>query len=56
MIKEDIMHIQNGLLFSHKKERNNGIYSNIGGTIYYHTNVEYKKDELMYKKEIDSQT
>ena len=29
MDKEDVVHIHNGILLSHKKERNNGICSNL---------------------------
>ena len=29
--KEDVLHIYNGILLSHKKEWNNAIYSNMGG-------------------------
>ena len=32
MDKEDGVHIYNGILFSHKKEWNNAIYSNTGWT------------------------
>ena len=36
--KEDVVHIYNGLLFSHKKElNNNAIYSNLDGPRDYHT-------------------
>ena len=29
--KEDVVHIHNGILLSHEKERNNSICSNLGG-------------------------
>ena len=31
MDKEDMVHIQNGILLSHKKEQNNAIWSNVDG-------------------------
>ena len=31
MDKEDAVYIYNGILFSHKKEQNNAIYSNMDG-------------------------
>ena len=34
--KEDVVHIQNGILLGHKKEINNGICSNIDGPRNYH--------------------
>ena len=37
MVKEDVVYIQNGILFSHKKEWNNAICSNMGGPRGYHT-------------------
>ena len=37
MDKEDVVHIYNGILLSHKKEWNNAICSNIGGPRDYHT-------------------
>ena len=37
MDKEDMVHIYNGPLLSHKKEENNAICSNIGGPGEYHT-------------------
>ena len=46
MDKEDMIHIYNGMLFSHKKEWNNAISNNIDGTRDYHTkwsNSERKK-------------
>ena len=37
MDKEDVVHIYNGLLLSHKKELNNAIYRNMGGPRDYYT-------------------
>ena len=37
MDKEDVVHIYNGILLSHKKEWNNAICSNIDGPRDYHT-------------------
>ena len=37
MDKEDVVHICNGTLLSHKKERNNAICSNIDGPRDCHT-------------------
>ena len=38
MDKEDVVHIYNGILTSHKKEQNNAICSNMDATRDYHTN------------------
>ena len=37
MDKEDVVHIYNGILLSHKKEQNNAICSNMYATRDYHT-------------------
>ena len=37
MGKEDVVHIYNGILFSHEKELNNAICSNKDGLRDYHT-------------------
>ena len=37
MDKENVVHIHNGLLLSHKKEQNNAICSNMDGARDYHT-------------------
>ena len=37
MDKEDVAHIYNGILLSHKKEWNNAICSNMNGPRDYHT-------------------
>ena len=37
MDKEDVVHIHNGILLSHKKEQNNAIHSNMDGSRDSHT-------------------
>ena len=37
MDKEDVVHIYNGILLSHKKHQNNAICSNMDGPRDYHT-------------------
>ena len=37
MDKEDVVHIHNGILLNHKKEWNNAICNNMGGSRDYHT-------------------
>ena len=37
MDKEDVVHIYNGILLSHKKKRNNAICSNMDGPRDCHT-------------------
>ena len=37
MNKEDVIHICNGMLFSHKKEHNTAICSNMDEPVDYHT-------------------
>ena len=37
MDKEDVLHIDNGILLSHKEEWNNAICSNMDGPRDYHT-------------------
>ena len=37
MDKEDVVHMHNGTLLSHKKERKNAICSNMDGPRDYHT-------------------
>ena len=39
MAKEDVVHIENGVLLSHKKEQNNAICSNMDGPRNYHTKL-----------------
>ena len=44
MDKEDVVHIDNGILLSHKKEWNNAICSNMDGPRDYHT--KWSKSEI----------
>ena len=37
MDKEDVVHIYNGILLSHKKRMNNAVFSNMDGPRDYHT-------------------
>ena len=37
MDKEDVVHVYNGILLSHRKEQNNAIYRNMDATRDYHT-------------------
>ena len=37
MDKEDVMHVHNGILLSHKKEQNNAVCNNMDGTRDHHT-------------------
>ena len=48
MIKEDMVHVYNGLLLSHKKEWNNAMYNNMGGPRDYHTKwgQSYRKTQI----------
>ena len=41
--KEDVVHIYNGILLSHKKEQNNAIHSNMDATRDYH--IKWSKSE-----------
>ena len=43
MDKEDVVYIQNGILFSHKKEQNDAICSNMDGPRDYHP--EWRKSD-----------
>ena len=45
--KEDMVHIYNGILLSHKKEQNNAICNNIDGPRYCHTELS-KSDKDKY--------
>ena len=45
MDKEDVVHIYNGILLSHKKEWNNAIYSNMDGPRDYHTKQSKSEKE-----------
>ena len=51
MDKEDVVHIYNGILLSHKKEWNNAIWSNMDGPRDYHTKwskSERKTNTIQY--------
>ena len=50
MDKEDAVDIYNGILFSHKKEQNNAICSNMGGPRDCHTEwlKSDRKEEISY--------
>ena len=45
MDKEDVVHIYNGILLSHKKEQNNAICSNMDATRDYHTKCSKSESE-----------
>ena len=45
MDKEDVIHIYNGILFSHNKEQNNAICSNMGAIRDYHTKWSWSERE-----------
>ena len=52
MDKEDVIHIYNGILLSHKKEQNNAICSNMYATRDYHTKwskSERERQILLHK-------
>ena len=48
MDKEDVVHIYNGILLSHKKEWNNAICSNVDATRDYHTDWSKTERERPY--------
>ena len=48
MDKEDVVPIYNGILFSHKKERNNATCSNMDGTRDYHLSEVSQKEKDKY--------
>ena len=56
MDKEDIVHIANGILISHKKEQNNAICSNMNAPGDYHKWSKHEKDKyhmiLLYAESI----
>ena len=49
MDKEDVVHIQNGILLSHKKEQNNAICSHIDATRDYHTILSEVSQKNKYR-------
>ena len=42
--KEDVVHVNNGIQLSYKKEWNNAIYTNIEGPRDYHTKSQSDKE------------
>ena len=51
--KEDVVHIYNGILLSHKKEWNNAICSKVDGPRYYHTKWSKLDSERQISYDID---
>ena len=52
MGKEDVVHIYNGILFSHEKELNNAICSNKDGLRDYHTKWSKSERESQISHDI----
>ena len=48
MNKEDVVHIYNGIWFSHKKEQNNATWNNMDGPRDYHTKWSKSEKEIPY--------
>ena len=48
MDREDVAHIYNGILLSHKKEYNNAICSNMEGPGDYHSKSEKDKYHMIW--------
>ena len=48
MDKENVVHIYNGILLSHKKEHNNAIYSNMDGSRDHHTKWNVTEKQILY--------
>ena len=50
MDKEDVVHIYNRIVLSHKKERNNAICSDMDGPRDYHNkwNKPYREGQMLY--------
>ena len=48
MDKNDVVHLDSGILFSHKKEWNNAICSNIDGPRDYHIDWSKSKTNTIY--------
>ena len=49
MDKVDVVHIQNGILLSHKNKWDHAICSDMNGARYYHTNeVNQKEIKISY--------
>ena len=45
MDKVDVVHIQNGILLSHKNKWDHAICSDMNGARYYHTNEVNQKEK-----------
>ena len=43
--KEDVVHIHNGILLGHEKERNNGLCGNMDGPRNYHAKCSQSDGE-----------
>ena len=43
MDKDNVVHIHSGILFGHKKELNNAIFSNMDGPRDYHTKSDRER-------------
>ena len=48
MEKEDVIHIYNGIILSHKNEWNNAIFSNMNATRNYHTKWSKSERKTIY--------
>ena len=48
MVTEDVLHIYNGILLSHKKEQNSAICSNIDATRASHTLKSVRERQIPY--------
>ena len=46
--QEDVVHIYNGILLSHEKERTNAIWSSMDATRDYHTDVSEREQQIPY--------
>ena len=54
MDKEDVMHIYDEKLLSHKKEQNGAMLSNIDETTHYHTKQDRKANTMWYHLYVES--
>ena len=52
MDKEDVVHIYNGILLSHKKEWNNAFCNNMDGPTDYHTKWSKSEREIQISYDI----
>ena len=48
MVKEDVVHIHNGILLRHKKEQNTAICSNMDTTRDYHTKLCESERQILH--------